>query len=105
LAQNRTGNQPAPESGTRKIWYQIGMTHSPEVGANFQRRVSAPISGMCVISLRKPQKITKTKLASFSLSYKSHHSKTANIKILSANSEHRLLTDIKLTDSFYAFEF
>jgi len=34
-ARNRTRNRSAPESGTRKIWYQIGMTHSPEVGADF----------------------------------------------------------------------
>jgi len=34
-------------------------------------------------------KYYKTKLESVSLSRKSHHSKTANIKILSANSMHR----------------
>jgi len=37
----------------------------------------------------KTANIIKTKLESVSLSCKSHHSKTANIKILSANSTHR----------------
>jgi len=50
-ARNRTHYRSAPESGTRQIWYQIGMTHSPEVGADFWRQVSAPKSGLCVISL------------------------------------------------------
>ena len=30
LVRNRTRIRLAPESGTRKIWYQIGMTHSPD---------------------------------------------------------------------------
>jgi len=29
------------------------MTHSPEIGADFRRRLSAPKSGLCVIGLSK----------------------------------------------------
>jgi len=39
------------QNGTRKIWYQIGMTHSPEVVADFRRQLSVLKSGLCVISL------------------------------------------------------
>ena len=38
-ARNRTRRRSAPESGTRKICYQIS---SPEVGAESRRRLSAP---------------------------------------------------------------
>jgi len=44
--------RPAPESGTWKIWYQIGMTHSPEVSADFWCPLSVLKSGLCAISLR-----------------------------------------------------
>jgi len=40
------------------------------------------------ILANKTADIIKTKLESVSLSYKSHHSRTANINILSANSKH-----------------
>ena len=41
-------NEPAPVGSDRR---QIGMTHSPEIGADFRRRLSAPKSGLCVIGL------------------------------------------------------
>jgi len=55
--RNRTRNRPAPESGTRKICVSVvpdrydTQSRNRPLGADFRRRLSAPKSGLCVISI------------------------------------------------------
>jgi len=82
-----SGQQPVTSHGTAVY---IGLTAMISIRL-VSRRTDNDILGIMSSCLRTGSIIhnINTKLESVSLSCKSHRSKTANIKILSANSTHR----------------